>query len=207
MARASHARGCQRLRWKPGHPLHRRPRRSQADQALGAKVVLPWGAPPSRPGPGPLPYGWDDGGGDAPAGTGVAYARQGGSGPVQRINRSHTSRTTNAHTKPPTIDSGTPSQKPQPAQLASHHDISTPKTARPATNTSEPTYNHRTSTGPHRRSNRTSRRSASLDDDRSPSGGRGGSKARKVMRRGSSGRPRITRKARRAVPHACQMGQ
>src|SRR3569833_306588 len=37
------------LRWKPGPSLRRRPRRSQADQAAGAKVVQSWSAPPIPP--------------------------------------------------------------------------------------------------------------------------------------------------------------
>jgi hypothetical protein len=64
-----------RLRWKPGDPLRRRPRTSRADQALPAKVVRPWGAPPSPVGPGPLPAGWDDDGGDHQAGRRVRDRR------------------------------------------------------------------------------------------------------------------------------------
>jgi hypothetical protein len=44
LARGRVRRAGQWLRWKPGHPLRRRPRTSRADQALPAKVVLPVGS-------------------------------------------------------------------------------------------------------------------------------------------------------------------
>ena len=97
-----------------------------------------WGAPSSSLEPGPLPRGWDDGAGDAPAGTGAAYARQANSGPIQRISCSHIKRAHSAHTAPPATEIGTPIQKPQPAQLTSHHDISNPNSVTAAISTSEP---------------------------------------------------------------------
>ncbi|GAB2841987.1 hypothetical protein GCM10027176_52310 [Actinoallomurus bryophytorum] len=73
--------------------------------------------------PDPLPGGRDDGAGDDP-GEGTAVHDRCGSGPVQRIDCSHTNRVPSAHTSPPAVEIGTPIQKPQPAQLASHHDMS-----------------------------------------------------------------------------------
>jgi hypothetical protein len=43
------------LRWKPGHPVRRRPRTSRADQAPGAKVVRPVGRSTFTPGAWPAP--------------------------------------------------------------------------------------------------------------------------------------------------------
>jgi hypothetical protein len=79
---------------------------------------------------------------------------------------------TTAHTTPVTIEMGTPIQKPQPAQLASHHDISRPNTVTAPTIIKPATYSNCTRVGPSRRSKRTSRRSNG--DHRAVGGGESG---------------------------------
>ena len=136
--------------WKSDHPLGRCPSAAKQTRPYGRRSFFQRGAPPPPIGPGPLPRGWDDGQGDDP--PECVSGRAGyGSGPVQRISCSHTRRTPSPHTSPPVIEIGTPSQKPQPAQLASHHDMRSPNSVTAATSVSAPTYSHRTSSGAKRR--------------------------------------------------------
>lgn len=104
------------------------------------------GTQPVRVEPGPSPRGRDDGQGDDSPEPTVRCGLP-GTGPAQRIRRSHTRRTPSAQTTPPAIEIGTPSQKPQPAQLASHHDMRSPNSVTAAINASEPMYSHRTNRG------------------------------------------------------------
>jgi len=90
----------------------------------------------------------------------VPASRGAASGAVQWISCSHTSRTASAQTKPVAIEMGIPSQKPQPAQLASDHDINTPNNVRTPTIAKAVRYSHRTRMGPNRRSNLMSSRSS-----------------------------------------------
>jgi hypothetical protein len=131
-------------------PLADAPGEAKQTRPYGCRSFFQWGAPPPPIGPGPLPRGWDDGQGDDP--PECISGRAGcGSGPVQWMSCSHTRRTLSPHTSPPVIEIGTPSQKPQPAQLASHHDMRSPNSVTAAINASAPTYSHRTSSGAKRR--------------------------------------------------------
>jgi hypothetical protein len=176
----------------------------EAKQArlYGRRSFFRRGAPPPPIEPGPLPGGWDDGAGDDPGEGAAVYDRR-GSGSVQRINRSHTSRAPRAHTSPPAVEIGTPIQKPQPAQLASHHDMSNPNSVTAQISASEPTYSHRTNSGEKLRSNRTSRSKASLGARPALLGGSLGANGAEVSEFMRSRIRKPGLRSAKATPHPC----